>query len=93
MNSSARHPGVAARISLALISVYKRLLSPLFGNNCRYHPSCSSYTYEAIELHGASRGAWLGVRRISRCHPWREGGIDPVPGSELAQESSENMPS
>lgn len=68
-------------ILLRLVRMYQRLLSPLFGANCRYHPTCSRYTYEAIELHGATRGTWLGIKRIGRCHPWHDGGFDPVPGS------------
>lgn len=63
-----------------LIRVYRWFLSPLLGQNCRYHPSCSAYALEAIELHGAGRGSWLAIRRIGRCHPWHEGGYDPVPG-------------
>lgn len=58
---------------------YRRLISPLLGNNCRYLPSCSSYAYGAIERFGAIKGGWLAVKRIGRCHPFREGGHDPVP--------------
>jgi putative membrane protein insertion efficiency factor len=63
-----------------LIRAYQVALSPLLGQNCRFYPSCSHYAIEAIEEHGALRGVWLTVKRISRCHPWHEGGFDPVPG-------------
>ena len=53
--------------------------SPFLGNNCRFYPSCSSYMIEAIEVHGVFKGLWLGTRRILRCHPYSDGGIDPVP--------------
>lgn len=71
------------RIVVGLIKGYMYLISPLLGNNCRYYPSCSAYTQEAIELHGVLKGGWMGIRRILRCHPYHDGGIDPVPGSEL----------
>ncbi|HEX9627553.1 MAG TPA: membrane protein insertion efficiency factor YidD [Acidiferrobacterales bacterium] len=61
------------------IRLYQRALSPLLGPRCRFYPSCSSYAIEAIERHGAARGSWLAVRRIARCHPLNEGGLDPVP--------------
>lgn len=64
---------------LFLIRAYKATLSPLLGTHCRYTPTCSDYTREAIERHGLGRGLWLGARRILRCHPFHEGGIDPVP--------------
>lgn len=64
---------------LALIRGYRLLLSPWFGNQCRFHPSCSVYAEQAIQDHGVVRGLWMGVRRIGRCHPWHPGGIDPVP--------------
>ena len=67
------------RLFLALIHLYQRFISPLLGSNCRYYPSCSHYTYEAIERYGVLRGGWMGVRRISRCHPFAKGGFDPVP--------------
>lgn len=62
-----------------LIRVYQWIISPLLGPNCRFHPSCSQYTLEAVEEHGALCGSWLGLRRIGRCHPWNAGGFDPVP--------------
>jgi uncharacterized protein len=67
------------RLLIGLIRVYQYLISPLLGNHCRFYPSCSHYAAEAIATHGALRGSWLGLRRLSRCHPWHEGGIDPGP--------------
>ena len=66
-------------VALFLIRLYQMTLSPLLGSRCRYHPTCSAYTYEAIEKYGFFRGASLGVRRLFRCHPFHAGGIDPVP--------------
>lgn len=67
------------RLLSLLIRAYQLLLSPFLGNHCRFHPSCSAYAQEAILRHGAARGGWLALRRIGRCHPWHEGGLDPVP--------------
>lgn len=66
-------------LALSLIRFYKRFISPLLPSSCRFYPTCSQYTYEAIETYGVLRGTWLGVRRISRCHPFNPGGYDPVP--------------
>lgn len=67
------------RTFLALISFYQRYISPVLGSNCRYYPTCSHYTYDAVERYGPLRGLWMGLRRIARCHPWAKGGFDPVP--------------
>jgi putative membrane protein insertion efficiency factor len=70
---------IAARVVVAAIELYRRLLSPLLGRHCRYEPTCSAYALEAVRTHGAARGAALAVRRVARCHPWAPGGVDPVP--------------
>jgi len=62
-----------------LIRAYQLLLSPFLGRHCRFTPTCSQYALEAIERHGALRGSWLAVKRIGRCHPFCDGGYDPVP--------------
>lgn len=67
------------RIFLLLIRGYRYLLSPFLGAHCRYHPTCSAYAETAIVRHGVIRGGSLAVKRLCRCHPWHEGGYDPVP--------------
>jgi hypothetical protein len=61
------------------IVFYRRFISPLKPPTCRFHPTCSAYALEAIEVHGALYGSWLAIRRILRCHPFHPGGFDPVP--------------
>ncbi|MFU8878404.1 MAG: membrane protein insertion efficiency factor YidD [Wenzhouxiangellaceae bacterium] len=69
-------------LPIALIHLYRKILSPWIGQQCRFTPSCSHYAEQAIELYGPWRGGWLAVRRIGRCHPLCAGGEDPVPGNE-----------
>ena len=64
---------------IALVRGYQLIVSPVLGNNCRYMPSCSAYTIEAMEKWGPLRGLWLGHKRMGRCHPFHAGGYDPVP--------------
>jgi putative membrane protein insertion efficiency factor len=73
----ARNP--AARGLVAFIELYRKVLSPLTPARCRFVPSCSLYTADAIREFGAIRGVWLGVRRILKCHPFHPGGFDPIP--------------
>ena len=72
-----RSPIVSALV--ALVRGYRYAISPFLGMSCRFAPSCSEYAVEALERHGALRGLWLALRRVSRCHPWHPGGYDPVP--------------
>ena len=65
-------------IAISLINLYKYLISPLLGNNCRYLPTCSEYTKESIIKYGVIKGFWLGLKRIVKCHPWGKGGYDPI---------------
>jgi len=67
------------RIVMALIRGYQRFISPSLPSSCRFTPTCSHYTLEAVEKYGAGKGLWLGAKRISRCHPFHPGGYDPVP--------------
>ncbi|WP_067797473.1 membrane protein insertion efficiency factor YidD [Actinomadura formosensis] len=86
--SPAQHrtgrPGPVAAVLILLIRAYRRFLSPLLGQQCRFHPTCSAYGLEALQVHGAPRGTWLTARRIARCHPFHPGGYDPVPPKKPA---------
>ena len=68
---------------IQFIRAYRFLLSPWLGGHCRFHPTCSCYAITAIERYGVLRGGALGLRRLSRCHPWHPGGIDPVPDKDV----------
>ena len=68
-----------ARALVLLVRFYQRFIGPGLPRACRFYPSCSAYAVEALSRHGAARGSWLTVRRLGRCHPFRPGGVDPVP--------------
>lgn len=70
---------IVQKLLVGLIRVYQVALSPYFGTQCRFSPTCSEYAKEAVKRHGALKGSWLAVRRIGRCHPYHPGGHDPVP--------------
>ena len=69
---------IFTNISISTINLYKYLISPLLGNNCRFVPTCSEYTKESIIKYGVVKGFWLGLKRIAKCHPWGKGGYDPI---------------
>lgn len=64
---------------IGFLRAYRAVISPIYGEVCRYYPSCSAYALEAVRVHGSVTGSWLAVRRLGRCHPWAAGGVDPVP--------------
>ena len=70
---------ILAGLLIKLIQAYQIILSPLFGQQCRFYPTCSQYAIEVIPKHGAFVGTYYTIRRLSRCHPWHAGGHDPVP--------------
>ena len=67
------------RILIVFIRLYQIMLSPFFGQQCRFHPTCSHYAIECMQKHGALKGTFFTLKRLSRCHPWHDGGHDPVP--------------
>ena len=75
------------RLLIALINVYKYAISPYMAGSCRYTPSCSSYAIESIQRFGVFKGCWLAIRRVGRCHPWHEGGLDPVPPQTIKRDT------
>ena len=76
--------GSALRIiPISLIKCYQKLISPMLGPHCRFHPSCSHYALEALNEHGLMKGSWLSTKRILKCHPFNEGGLDPVPKKKI----------
>jgi len=70
---------IPRNIAVVVLRIYRAVVSPLYGDVCRYYPSCSAYALAAIQEHGLTIGSALGARRLCRCHPWAEGGIDDVP--------------
>jgi uncharacterized protein len=79
-------------VLIGFLKVYRLVISPLYGNVCRYYPSCSAYALRAVQVHGAVKGSWLAGRRLLRCHPWSPGGYDPVPGTpEFDEEMRESQ--
>jgi putative membrane protein insertion efficiency factor len=77
-----------------LLKAYRLVVSPLYGQVCRYYPSCSGYALRAVEVHGSVRGSYLAARRLLRCHPWARGGYDPVPGTpEFEEEQRDRVES
>ncbi|WP_285114785.1 membrane protein insertion efficiency factor YidD [Leifsonia sp. fls2-241-R2A-40a] len=80
MNTALAAVLLAPRNAAVLVlRAYRAVISPLYGDVCRYYPSCSAYTLQAIQQHGVIVGSYLGIRRIARCHPWAAGGVDDVP--------------
>jgi putative membrane protein insertion efficiency factor len=76
----AAHVGPVAHVGIGAVRVYQWTIRPFIGANCRFWPSCSEYAVEALRIHGAARGTAMAAKRILRCNPWHEGGVDPVPG-------------
>jgi uncharacterized protein len=68
-----------ARLLLGVVKAYRLFLSPALGSACRFEPTCSAYALQALQIHGAGKGSYLTLKRLGRCHPWCEGGLDPVP--------------
>lgn len=77
--SPSRTSALAARLLMLPVYLYKGAISPHLPKSCRFEPTCSTYAIEALRKHGAIRGSWLTIRRLSRCHPWGGSGYDPVP--------------
>lgn len=67
------------RLLLALIKIYQYMISPMIGPSCRFTPTCSEYAVQALKKYGALKGFWLSIKRVGRCHPWNDGGYDPLP--------------
>lgn len=84
--------GVPREVLILLLKAYRRIISPMYGQVCRFFPSCSAYALEAVTIHGAVSGSWIAVRRLVRCHPWNSGGVDHVPGAHRHREFAGGIP-
>lgn len=80
-------PGLGRWSLLTAVRIYQAVFSPLMFSACKFHPSCSRYAYQAVELHGPRRGSWLALKRLLRCRPFSPGGFDPVPTAEELSEA------
>lgn len=83
---SLRLQGLPVAMLSRLIDCYRFAISPLLGHHCRFFPSCSCYARDALQVHGLKSGLWLAMRRVLRCHPWHEGGVDPVPAAQTGEQ-------
>jgi len=79
------------KLCILFVKGYQLFISPFLGNNCRFYPSCSQYMIQAIEEFGAIKGIYLGMKRLSKCHPWHEGGIDPVPSCQHKEKKKQSI--
>lgn len=77
---------------IGFLKLYRLAISPLYGEVCRYYPSCSAYALEAVQVHGSIKGTWLAGRRLARCHPWAPGGVDKVPPKALKSSPAGSAP-
>jgi len=77
---AVRLPALAV---VGLLRLWQLLISPVYGQTCRFYPSCTAYAMQAVDRHGLVRGGWLAVRRLARCHPWNPGGVDHVPATRV----------
>lgn len=88
--SSNEKQSLMAYLFLGIIHFYRYCISPFIGSRCRFYPTCSTYGLEAIKIHGALKGGWLTLKRISRCHPLSQGGEDPVPPKNCCNKHRSN---
>lgn len=79
---------IPRRAAIGLVRFYQHAISPWLGGSCRFYPSCSEYSVQAIREWGAAKGGWMALKRISKCHPWGGRGVDPVPKKEREKSSS-----
>jgi putative membrane protein insertion efficiency factor len=82
---------IPRKVALILIRFYQRGISPMLGSNCRFIPTCSQYTYEAIQIHGFLKGTFLGIKRILKCHPFHPMMYDPVPEKKVSLKNKKNQ--